>query len=409
MNLVEHCIDLLSQLIEIPTVNPPGTNYDRMAKLLKSYLEELGFEVRIIEIPESYLDQHYPYAPQHRGYPRYLVLARNCSDRIDLHVNGHYDVVPPGDGWSYDPFKATIVENRVYGRGATDMKSGIACMLTALRYVVERNELRGCVELAFVPDEESGGIGTKYLVEVLGVAPRYVLIAEPTTSERIAVGHKGMVRGVVKVFGRQGHASRPWRAVNAFEKGCLLVSKILEPFHRYARSKPSTLPFDEEEAKFVTVALGGWVRTSAMKDNVIPGEFSFSFDMRTIPEVGNEEAFRFFENLVKNVAKELGIDAVVEKRIDIPPASTPLDSPLLSFVKSIASSILGFEPRIFVNTGRYDLVFYRSKGSHVVVYGPGAKGTAHAVNEYVTIEELEKFVRIYVDILRRLEKLRELA
>ncbi len=405
MDAVKQCIDLLFQLIEIPTVNPPGENYHRMAKLLKQYLEELGFRVEIIEIPENYLDKFYPYAPQHRGYPRYIVLARNCSDRVDLHINCHYDVVPPGEGWSFDPFKPIVKEDRVYGRGATDMKGGIACVLTALRLAIERRELRGCIELAFVPDEESGGIGTKYLVEELGATPRYVLIPEPTSSELIAIGHKGMIRGLIRVFGRQGHASRPWRAVNAFEKGCILVARLVEVFQRYAHSKRSDMPFEEEEARYVTLSLGGWVRTSAMKDNVVPGEFSFSFDIRTIPELSNEEVFRSFKSMVEEIAGDIGVRVAIEKLIDIPAASTPIDSPLLTFVRSIASKVLGYEPRIFVNTGRYDLVFYRSRGSHVVVYGPGVRGQAHAVDEYITIEELRRFINIYAEIFRSLEQL----
>ncbi len=362
--------------------------------------------VEVIEISESYLDEHYPYAPQHRGYPRYIVLARTSPGEPAIHFNGHYDVVPPGSSWSRDPFKPVIENGKLYGRGATDMKGGIASLIAALRRTLSEGELPRPVELAFVPDEESGGIETRYLVEELGVRPRYVLIAEPTTSGLLGIRHKGMIRELIKVIGKQGHASRPWKAVNAFEKACLLVSKLLGEFVPQLQRVRSSYPFLEEEAHYTTIALGGYATSSSMKDNVIPNEFVSSFDIRTIPEQNNTELFEEFREYLQRVATELQVGIDIVKLIDIPAAFTPLDSPLIGFVKSVAMRVLGYEPRIYVNTGRFDLVFYRRYGSHVIAYGPGASGQAHAIDEYTYINEIEVFVELYSEMIKRLSELR---
>jgi len=404
-NLLNHALRVLRDLISIPTVNPPGTNYREMSQYLREKLESMGFTVRIIEVPEEYLDRNYPYAPQHKGHPRYVVLGKYGDGEPAIHFNSHYDVVPPGPGWDSDPFELRVEGEKLIGRGTSDMKGGIAALLTALHTAIEDGALRGTVEVAFVPDEESGGVGTKYLVEELGAAPKNVIITEPTSSKRLAIGHKGMVRGLITVIGKQAHASKPWLGINAFEKTCAIVAKALPKIRERLRRVRSEYPFTSEEAAYTTISFGGYAKSSVMKDNVIPGEFTFSYDLRVIPETPNTEAFSEVAEVLQAEAKGEGVEIKVSKLIDIPAAATPRDSPLISFATRVAEEVLGAKPKVFVNTGRYDLVFYRSKGSHVVVYGPGVPGQPHSVNEYTTKSEILAFIKIYSSVLRRLDEL----
>ncbi|MEM2634080.1 MAG: ArgE/DapE family deacylase, partial [Nitrososphaerales archaeon] len=217
--LENYAISTLSKLISIPTVNPPGEMYVNITKFLANELKDNGLDVNLIEIPDSYLERYYPYSPQHKGYQRLIVYGKLGDNEPRLHFNGHYDVVPAGLGWKTDPFKPVIINNKIYGRGATDMKGGITSILIMLKALKKFKFIpNGTMEVAFVPDEEASGIGTKYLVEECKVMPNFVIIAEPSGIDRLAIGHKGLIRGMVRVKGKQAHGSMPWIGNNAFLK-----------------------------------------------------------------------------------------------------------------------------------------------------------------------------------------------
>lgn len=114
-------MNLLRELVEIETVNPPGTHYEEFTSVMRDRFRELGFQVELVEIPDEFLDKNYIYSPRHRGNKRVILLARNDPEPR-LHFNFHYDVVPAGNGWVTDPFKLKVVDDRAYGRGTSDMK-----------------------------------------------------------------------------------------------------------------------------------------------------------------------------------------------------------------------------------------------------------------------------------------------
>ena len=129
---LEWAISVLKKFIEIPTVNPPGERYGDFVSEASKVLEELGFSVEIHEVPKGVVEKYYP---EYADHPRYIVIGRLGGGRPTIQFNGHYDVVPPGAGWSTDPFKPTIREGRLYGRGSVDMKGGIAASLLALSLI----------------------------------------------------------------------------------------------------------------------------------------------------------------------------------------------------------------------------------------------------------------------------------
>ncbi len=407
MNRREILVSRLSRLVSIPTVNPPGESYEDAAGLIAEWLRDAGMKVDLIRIPEDWLEKNYPYSPQHKGHPRILVYAHTGRrDRV-LHFNGHYDVVPPGTGWSVtEPFKPLVKDGRMYGRGTTDMKGGIVSAVTALEEIlsediVDTSDLG--LEAAFVPDEESGGDGTKYLVEEAGVRPSYVVIAEPSTLRRIAIGHKGFVRGLIHVYGRQVHGSVPFMGENAFEKACMLLGSF-KPAYEENVIKPrvSKYPIIPEEAKHPTLNLGGQAESTSHKDNIVPGEFVFSFDRRVLPEENVEEAARELKEYLEKAAERTGARVKVEILSMVPGSVTPPDSELVLKASEAMSSVTGRQPQILVSTGRTDQVYYSAHGSSVVVMGPGAEGTAHMPDEYTLIEELNGFVDVYKYLARLL-------
>ncbi|MEM3983634.1 MAG: M20/M25/M40 family metallo-hydrolase [Sulfolobales archaeon] len=196
---VREAVALLKDMVSIPTVNPPGEHYLEFADLAKKVLENIGFNVSLIEVPEDFLDRYYPYAPAHRGRPRIIVYAKYGSGKPVLHFNGHYDVVPPGSGWTRDPFTPVEENGRIYGRGTTDMKGGIAAFIAATKSVIDSKEsIKGTIEIALVPDEEAGGAGSRYFAVKRLSEPDYVILGEPTTNGIIGIGHKGMIRAMVR-------------------------------------------------------------------------------------------------------------------------------------------------------------------------------------------------------------------
>lgn len=401
----KYTVNLLRDLISIQTVNPPGLEYVKCADLLRKHLQEVGLQVELVSVPEDYLDKHYPYAPSHRGNPRQIVLGKKGSGRPVLHFNGHYDVVPAGTGWKRDPFEAVIENGKIYGRGSTDMKGGISAVIGSLKHVADSGlKLEGTIEVAFVPDEESGGVGSKYLIESGRTKPDYVIIAEPTHPpvEGIKIGHKGIVRGLVKVLGKQVHGSTPWKGENAFVKASELVSEFMREYQPLLDSKATKHPTEDPEGRHPTINLGGYAESLSKKDNIISGEFTFSFDRRVIPEEDVSQVTKELEKHFQTAAQRVGARHEVKTLSAVSASVTALNSRIAQVVSKCVKSKLKTDPVATISSGRNDAVFYKKIGVDVINYGPGVEESCHTPDEYTTIPELNNAVEIYTDIIREL-------
>jgi len=393
----EYSVDLLKKLIEIPSVSPSGENYDKISDLLYKELSRIADSAEVIEVPKSYQSRNCKSAGEN---PRYIVLGRvkGLSGKR-IHFNGHYDVVPGGQGWTVtDPFKPVIKDGRLYGRGAIDMKGGIAAVMGAVYAVHESgSQPYHDIELAFVPDEEIGGeCGTGYLVEELlaGNLPDYVIIPEPSGLNYPWHGHKGLLWAKVKVKGVNAHGSTPWRGKNAFLLGARLSLELLSayaPILSRKRSKYKTIP---EESMHPTIMIGGEAGVSGGgKTNQVPGEFYFTIDRRLIPEETVDEVKKELEAVLRWVGHGLGLDYTVEYTAMMEPAINEPGELYRALVK--AASIHGVsvsEP--IVCPGGLDLRYYTSKGVKTLSYGPGGE-VAHAPDEYISLDELKKLVGIF--------------
>lgn len=396
---VARTLSILKDMIGIPTTNPPGENYERFAKYAAELLKSVGMEVEVIEVPEDLVEA---CCPECRGYRRFIVVGRAGSGRPVVQFNGHYDVVPPGPGWSLEPFVATAINGRVYGRGAVDMKGGIAAMVVAVKKFVELvKDFKGTVEVVLVPDEEIGGdTGTGYLLRSYR-RPDYAIIGEPSGLDEIWVGHKGILWGFVEVYGKQSHGSTPWRGVNAFELMCRLVTRFLEAYKPVLEQRRSSYDYGDEEGAKPTINVGGEVK-GGVKVNVVPGYYAFSFDRRVIPEedINNVEAE--IREMVLRVAKEMGVKCDVKIVNKVRPAITKPDSPLVLSLRSSAEDVLGIKPRALVCLGGLDLHYYTSAGVDAVAYGPGPEECAHVTDEYVLVSEVIGAANVYLHLLQRI-------
>lgn len=399
-----YVVYLLQRLIAVPTVNPPGEHYAEMAGLLREELEALGLETRVVRVPDEVVEKHYPWA---RGYPRFIVLARLGEGRPVLHLNGHYDVVPPGQGWARDPFNPVVENGRVYGRGATDMKGGIAAVIAAIRGLVEEGwrPRRGSIELSFTPDEETGGeTGVKYMLDEGLTLPDYALVAEPSTTSRIWIGSRGAVWMNVHVYGRQAHGSTPWLGLNAFEAMVEIAYRLIHGYKPRLAERRTDLPMDDPRAAHPTITIGGEIEGGA-KTNVVPGYYRFSIDRRLIPGEDPDEVERELRDFIMESAAPLlekGYRVEVETTGKAPATWIPPDNPFVETVAEAVREALGLEPLRTICTGGLDTRYFQQRGIPAVTYGPGAPGAAHKPDEYVPLEELENAVKVYRALIRRI-------
>ena len=202
-------IALTQDLVRIPTVNPPGEGYEACAHLLGERLQRSGFTIEYIRAEGEIGDSD--------RYPRTNVIAHAAGrgPGPTIHFNGHIDVVEAGLGWTEDPFSGNVRNGRLYGRGACDMKAGIAASVIALEAILaEGVPFNGAIEISGTVDEESGGFaGVAHLARRgLFSKPRvgHVIIPEPLNVDRIAIGHRGVWWAEIETFGQIGHGSMPF-------------------------------------------------------------------------------------------------------------------------------------------------------------------------------------------------------
>ena len=387
-------VEVLKKFISVPTVNPPGERYREFVDTASQVFRELGFDVKIYEVPKGEVAKYYP---DYKDYPRYILIARRGSGRPILHFNGHYDVVPPGSGWETDPFKPVVKEGRLYGRGSVDMKGGIAAAIAAAKTFLElHKEFRGTLEFALVPDEEIGGeTGTGYLVRQGLSTPDYVVIPEPSGSDNIWIGHRGAFWFYVEVYGKQAHGSSPWLGVNAFEYMVRIAERFMTEYRRILEQKKSSYTYDDPRGAVPTITIGGEVRGGA-KINIVPGYMAFSVDRRVIVEEKLEEVEKEVEEFIEKLRKEfpeVRIELKVTNRL--PPAITDPESELVKKLSSSVEKAIGKKPRLSVCLGGLDMRFYTEKGIQAVTYGPGPLTLAHQANEHVVLDELKRVSKAY--------------
>ncbi len=212
-------------LVRIPTVNPPGENYLECARLLGQRLKTSGFEVEYLRAEGAPGDSD--------DYPRWNIVARRegALPGPTVHFNSHLDVVPVGAGWSEDPFGGRLDGERLYGRGACDMKGGLASsVIAAEAFLATHPRFPGAIEVSGTSDEETGGYGGVAWLAERGIlaAPRvdYAIIPEPLGNGRICLGHRGCVWAEIDTKGRIAHGCMPDLGECAVRRMGMVLSAI---------------------------------------------------------------------------------------------------------------------------------------------------------------------------------------
>jgi len=363
-------VELLRQLVAIDSINPDlvpgGAGEEKIARFVADWFERAGLEV-VWDEP----------AP---GRPNVIGIARGTGGGRSLLLNAHMDTVGvEGMERPHDPY---IQDNRLYGRGAYDMKGGLAAIMAAGAAAKKRG-LRGDVIVTAVADEEYASIGTSSIVKKWHADA--AIVTEPTELH-ICTAHKGFVWLDVETEGVAAHGSRPDLGVDAIVKmGKVLLG--LEELDRSLRAAPSHRLLGSGSVH-ASLIQGGQELSS------YPGHCSLGVERRTVPG----ETLQKVESEIPRICEQIAatdptFKAAVKTSMVRDPFEVSLDEPIVRAVLRKATIILGHQPGEIGQTGWMDSALLSAAGIPAVVFGPGGEG-AHAVVEWSNLEHVERCAEI---------------
>ncbi len=389
-------VDTLGELVGIPSVNPMGGMVSG---------EEVG-EGRLTDYLESVFGEMGLVCQRQAVHPgRENLLARLDGDRSpedggEVVLFGvHQDTVPTA-GMTVDPYGGEIRDGRLYGRGACDVKGGMAAMLAAVsRLAEERPRGMPTIVMACTVNEECGFSGVRALGELLGggaqgICPRRpvaAVVAEPTDL-RVVVAHKGVVRWRCRARGRAVHSSKPEGGENAIYK----MARALAVMERYQRDVVGGLGSHDLCGR-PTMSVG--TIRGGMAVNIVPDECVVEIDRRLLPDEEAEEARR---RLIEYLERELGAETVLEHD---PPfmlglaLSDERNGRLAARLGKVAAKVAGSHAPVGVAYAT-DAAFLDAAGVPTVVFGPGSVAQAHTADEWIALDELRKGAEVFYRFAR---------
>lgn len=396
----DEVVEFLRELVRVPTENPPGREYRACAELVGRRMAELGYRVDYVVTPPELLPR---LAPEGDGLERVSVVGRLAGGRARpvLHFNGHYDVVPAGPGWTVDPFAGEVRDGRLYGRGSSDQKSGIAAQVFVPEVIRRAGyELLGTVESSATPDEETGGFaGVGYLVEtgvISAASTDYVVITECLDKDRVCLGHRGTLWLELEVTGRKSHGSMPSLGVNAVEIACEIVSRIRSDLGPRLDGRATELPVVPEAAR--RASLAATVIEGGTKVNTVPDLCRVRFDRRLVPGETVEGAVREVREVCEEVSRGRGGDFGYALRtlMETEPTLVPAGTRVAGAFRGAARLVLGREPALVVSPGSDDQKFVVQQAGiqECIIYGPGVLEQAHQTDEYVPVQDVVDAVKV---------------
>ena len=248
----DEVVGFAADLVRIPTVNPPGDHYEACAHAIGDRLETCEFAVEYLPAVGR---------PEHTAsHPRMNVVGSRpgAAARPLVHLDGHFDVVPAGEGWTVDPFSGLVRDGRLYGRGSADMKAGLAAAVYAAEAVRRAGvTLTGTIEVSGTVDEESGGLaGVAWLAHQRRISSDrtdYVIIPEPLDVDRICIGHRGVYWFELTTCGRAAHGSMPFLGVSAVDHMSLVLDAVRTELRPALAGRVTRMPVVPPAARHGTI------------------------------------------------------------------------------------------------------------------------------------------------------------
>lgn len=371
-------VDLLADLIRIPSFNPPGGELP-VAKILGEAWSRAEFDVEYDE-----------FAPDRAN----VVGRRKWGPGPRLVLNGHMDVQPPGQGWTVDPFGGVVDGDRIYGQGAEDMKAGLAAMTIAACNYAATNPPRGELILTGVADEMCGGTnGSKRLVDQKLDAD-FVVVCEPT-GDQLYLAHRGALWLRLDITGRSAHGGRPWLGRNAINAMMALLDALQKWAPTSLRRTQHTLLPDN------TMNIGGI--SGGHKINVVADKCQAEVDLRHLPSASVKDLVREVRAIADSTIPDFQFEVDVINFVD--PMETPEADMIVGFCRDAFKDVMGSPVQLGATAGFQDAHYFsRDLNLSTVMFGPFAAAATPGddypsrsgqPDEFVSISALSDTVRVY--------------
>lgn len=403
----EEIVDFAARLIRIPTVNPPGEEYEACAASIGDQLRAHGQEVQLLPA----IGRH-----EHTArYPRVNVVGRHAgtANGPAIHLNGHFDVVPTGAGWTRNPFGGEVVDGLLYGRGSCDMKAGIAAAVFAVEAIRRAGVAHAApLEISGTVDEESGGFaGVGWLAEnglLSRTRTKAVIIPEPFGVDRICIGHRGVYWFEVIAEGRIAHGSMPYLGVNAIEGMSHFLDLVRDELGPSLFDRVTTMPVVPDGSRHATIninGIDGGQPIDGVPSPCVADRCRVVFDRRFLMEEGLERTRAEIAALLDKARTRMpSVTFSIEDRLIFEPTRTPDDAPVIGALSDAIAQVTGRQAQLVASPGTYDQKHVaRIAGvPHCVAYGPGELALAHQPDEYCSVADLIAATKVLALAVARL-------
>jgi len=391
-------ISLTQDLIRIPTLNPPGLNYREICGFLAARLEKSGFAVELIRAKGAPADSD--------ENPRWNLVARHEGAAAGdcVHFNSHHDVVEVGHGWTRDPFAADLDDGRIYGRGACDMKGGLATsVIAAEAFIAAHPDYHGAIEISATADEESGGYGgVAYLAEkgYFGLdRVQHVIIPEPLNKDRICLGHRGVWWAEIETRGRIAHGSMPFLGDSAIRHMGAVLAEMEKHLFPLLAGKHTDMPVVPEGARSSTLNInsihGGEAEQckgyTGLPAPCVPDRCRIIIDRRFLIEENTDDVKNEIAALMERVKQERpNFSYEIRDMMEVQPSMTDRKAPVVTAVAEAIQEVLACQPQYVVSPGTYDQKHIDRIGrlKNCIAYGPGILDLAHQPDEWIAVDDM---------------------
>lgn len=372
-------LGLLVKMLQINTVNPPG-NEKVLAEFIAKDMASAGIETEVVDL----------------GSNRANVVARirGTGEKKALLFNGHLDTVPPGDvEWEHGPYSGDVVDGKIYGRGASDMKGGLAAMIIAAKAIKKSGlELKGDLIFSGTASEETDSIGAFDFLNKGGLKDVGAIIIGEPSSCGINIAEKGALWLGITTFGKTAHAAFPDSGINAITCMNTLLNELLNYKFKYCENELLGHP------TMNIATINGGVKT-----NVVPDKCKVTLDIRTVPCMKHSDIIKDFEVIIARLQEQIpGFRATIEHLNDRPAVETAIDDPFIKLAQEVIQAEFNklVKPQ-GVNFYTDAAVFLPSIKLPAIFYGPGDADMAHQPNENISVERLNEATQFYAAMIEK--------